>query len=1006
MIDFSDFSSEVFQILRAYGKDIVLYDETGKRVFEPAEARRMYVIGDNILVSIVEDGDNSAVKMFLSPSLNLSQVQGFLETLRRLAVQSNLLFHVKKYNKEIKPKDFATQASVNEQKEIQMNIMEGLYGTSKSSYLKLESARMIVRHSTRIKEHVIGDRGRHIHSIFVENAQGERFLFPVNMLSGARAMTQHVNKGGNFADEVGSQIVRMAQDFRNLAQVTNHINNLPGLQEAQKNNEKVEAYGVKGMKSTKWRKVFKNLDALNDWCEKNDAEVHAYSPVEQDKTHESAVALRTAIMESMRGTKRSFSRIYTESTYLGESERVASNQNLLEGSESLSESVSALAAILGEGVSDEALLSVARNVTIEAATAPQLDEEVDGDVEEFDEDEELEGDDEMEEGHQIDVTVEGAFTDTPNNPQIREFESWLESFDPDTMFGGKKQDEAHDPVQAELDQIESQYADPSDMPPDVAARWEELANTNVTNIKWGHDRIQQKTNETPGQWAVKGIIGLDSKFCKKFDSEEARQEWLDKHEGSGKFEVTELVDPSPVVAEDSDEDTWDSIGDFEPGTIGAVNTLLRNRLGNEFHSASVKNDGRNTWLFIDLTVDPHGVAEVEMFDEWLQDAGVSASFDRYTGSGVAMELTSRITEGKSYKRNKDEDADDKKAKDQERKGAAKQKKEPIEEAGNFRAGSKAGFKAGQSAIKNMKAAAKEKEEKEKAEKEKKKPVEEGKSFKRNDDEEGDVKAKRKEDKEKRDAKKPVDEGKSFKRNDDDEVDADVKKKEDKQKRNAKESKKKVNESMDSMFAATQEEMDGLRSIGAEFQVTGNDERGRFVLSLTYDQVDAIVTKVAEEHADGDYQDIGMFGYDTYCQSVYENAWMDYNEQQDIEVDEDSTRFSHSFETNINAEDGSVVSAKVTYVPNEMGAATILSVVRGDTGEDVLPFMDDDDIIHVEGLCADDIAQQGSERFATEATTIPRNPHDDFKNDVMTGGKHGEEQDPGYIARMKALAGLK
>ena len=113
MIDFSDFSSEVFQILRAYGKDIVLYDETGKRVFEPTEARRMYVIGDNILVSIVEDGDNSAVKLFLSPSLNLTQVQGFLETLRRLAIQSNLLFHVKKYNKEIKPKDFATQASVN-----------------------------------------------------------------------------------------------------------------------------------------------------------------------------------------------------------------------------------------------------------------------------------------------------------------------------------------------------------------------------------------------------------------------------------------------------------------------------------------------------------------------------------------------------------------------------------------------------------------------------------------------------------------------------------------------------------------------------------------------------------------------------------------------------------------------------------------------------------------------------------------------------------------------------
>jgi len=38
---------------------------------------------------------------------------------------------------------------------------------------------------------------------------------------------------------------------------------------------KVEAYGVKGMKSTPWRKTFKSLEALNAWVEKTGAEVHA-----------------------------------------------------------------------------------------------------------------------------------------------------------------------------------------------------------------------------------------------------------------------------------------------------------------------------------------------------------------------------------------------------------------------------------------------------------------------------------------------------------------------------------------------------------------------------------------------------------------------------------------------------------------------------------------------------------------------------------------------------------
>jgi hypothetical protein len=36
----------------------------------------------------------------------------------------------------------------------------------------------------------------------------------------------------------------------------------------------VEAYGVKGMKSIPWRKIFKNSEALNKWVEANDAEVH------------------------------------------------------------------------------------------------------------------------------------------------------------------------------------------------------------------------------------------------------------------------------------------------------------------------------------------------------------------------------------------------------------------------------------------------------------------------------------------------------------------------------------------------------------------------------------------------------------------------------------------------------------------------------------------------------------------------------------------------------------
>lgn len=41
-----------------------------------------------------------------------------------------------------------------------------------------------------------------------------------------------------------------------------------------KRSSRIEAYGVKGMNSRRWRRTFKDADSLVAWCEKNDAEVY------------------------------------------------------------------------------------------------------------------------------------------------------------------------------------------------------------------------------------------------------------------------------------------------------------------------------------------------------------------------------------------------------------------------------------------------------------------------------------------------------------------------------------------------------------------------------------------------------------------------------------------------------------------------------------------------------------------------------------------------------------
>lgn len=60
----------------------------------------------------------------------------------------------------------------------------------------------------------------------------------------------------------------------------------------------IEAHGVKGMKRTTWHKTFKHADHLNDWAEKNDAEVHGTRDLEQTKKSNLSPAMHEELEEA------------------------------------------------------------------------------------------------------------------------------------------------------------------------------------------------------------------------------------------------------------------------------------------------------------------------------------------------------------------------------------------------------------------------------------------------------------------------------------------------------------------------------------------------------------------------------------------------------------------------------------------------------------------------------------------------------------------------------------
>jgi hypothetical protein len=84
------------------------------------------------------------------------------------------------------------------------------------------------------------------------------------------------NGSGERMRKPGSKGAPTAADFK-------AANEEVELDEAAKGHT-IEAHGIKGMKRTPWRKTFKHADHLNDWAEKNDADVHGTRDLEKAKS--------------------------------------------------------------------------------------------------------------------------------------------------------------------------------------------------------------------------------------------------------------------------------------------------------------------------------------------------------------------------------------------------------------------------------------------------------------------------------------------------------------------------------------------------------------------------------------------------------------------------------------------------------------------------------------------------------------------------------------------------
>jgi hypothetical protein len=152
----------------------------------------------------------------------------FIRSFRKFAKSRLLNFDVQNIGKSnLDKRDYLFQAKSKE------SVMENkMFGTKKISYQDLGEARLIVKHSQPINPELAAGRSMHIGSIYVENADGERFKYPYKHLHGARALAEHIKHGGNPYDAIGKYITGLSEEMAQLRKFKGVVSRQSQLSEA------------------------------------------------------------------------------------------------------------------------------------------------------------------------------------------------------------------------------------------------------------------------------------------------------------------------------------------------------------------------------------------------------------------------------------------------------------------------------------------------------------------------------------------------------------------------------------------------------------------------------------------------------------------------------------------------------------------------------------------------------------------------------------------------------
>lgn len=288
-------AKELFGKIRTQFSNVKLGDGNSEVTTKPEEARffdfdfnyKGSPLG-RITVSISEE--DGLVVMYSSDIVSeenefiKKQFFNFLKELREFSKQRLMSFDTRDISKSnLEKRDY---------KFLSNNIGEStmseskLFGTSKTSYQNLGSAKIIVKHSAPVNFENPAGRAQRIESIYIENVEGERFKYPFKHLNGARALAQHVAHGGTPYDSIGNHVIGLSEELNKLRMFKHYVDRNDMVSEAMGTvNEKVLERitsikkEISGLQSSKNYEVFAESytehnpteipeELINDWIDR------------------------------------------------------------------------------------------------------------------------------------------------------------------------------------------------------------------------------------------------------------------------------------------------------------------------------------------------------------------------------------------------------------------------------------------------------------------------------------------------------------------------------------------------------------------------------------------------------------------------------------------------------------------------------------------------------------------------------------------------------------------